>query len=69
MTGYFKYRITSDELQELIEGIEEYRRGLTPLVVPVTLIRHHVRKYDEPYLKGQYYLEPHPAEIMLRNHV
>lgn len=68
MTGYFKDRITSDERQELIEVIEEYRRGLTPLVVPVILIRHHVRKYDEPYLKGQYYLEPHPAEIMLRNH-
>jgi uncharacterized protein YbgA (DUF1722 family)/uncharacterized protein YbbK (DUF523 family) len=69
MAGYFKERTTADERQELVEVIEEYQKGLTPLIVPVTLIRHHVRKYDEPYLKGQYYLEPHPAELMLRNHV
>jgi uncharacterized protein YbgA (DUF1722 family) len=38
-------------------------------VVPLTLIRHHVRTFDVTYLAGQTYLEPHPKELMLRNHV
>jgi len=38
-------------------------------VVPVTLLNHYVRKYDKPYLKEQYFLNPHPVELMLRNHV
>jgi uncharacterized protein YbgA (DUF1722 family) len=46
-----------------------YRKGLLPLVVPLTLIRHHVRRLSVPYLQGQVYLEPHPRELMLLNHV
>ncbi|MHB8159173.1 MAG: DUF1722 domain-containing protein [Thermoleophilia bacterium] len=69
LMGYFKRTLAPDEKQELLEVIEECHRGLTPLVVPVTLIRHYVRKYDEPYLSRQLYLNPHPAELMLRNHV
>jgi len=49
--------------------IEDYRNGLVPLVVPLTLIRHYVRRFDVAYLRGQVYLEPHPKELMLRNHV
>ncbi|MFQ5843244.1 MAG: DUF1722 domain-containing protein, partial [Thermodesulfobacteriota bacterium] len=40
-----------------------------PLIVPITLINHYVRKYDQSYLKAQYYLHPHPLELQLRNHV
>lgn len=69
LMGYFKRTLAPDEKQELLGVIEEYHHGLTPLVVPVTLIRHYVRKYDEPYLSRQLYLNPHPAELMLRNHV
>ena len=69
MLGYFKKQLTADEKQEVLEVIEEYHRGLVPLVVPIVLIRHFVRKYNEPYLGGQYYLYPHPSELMLRNHV
>jgi uncharacterized protein YbgA (DUF1722 family)/uncharacterized protein YbbK (DUF523 family) len=69
LMGYFKRTLAPDEKQELLEVIEEHHRGLTPLVVPVTLIRHYVRKYNEPYLSRQLYLNPHPAELMLRNHV
>ena len=54
---------------ELLELIENYHRGLVPLIVPLMLIRHYVRKFNEPYLKKQYYLNPHPLELMLRNHV
>jgi uncharacterized protein YbgA (DUF1722 family) len=69
MMGYFKDRLTADEKQELIETIEKYHAGFVPLIVPITLLMHYVRKFDEPYLKEQYYLKPHPAELLLRNHV
>jgi uncharacterized protein YbgA (DUF1722 family)/uncharacterized protein YbbK (DUF523 family) len=69
LMGYFKGDLSPDEKQELREIIDLYHRGLVPLVVPVTLINHYVRKYDEPYLQGQWYLNPHPIELQLRNHV
>jgi uncharacterized protein YbgA (DUF1722 family) len=67
--GYFKKNLSGDEKKELLEIIDRYHRGLIPLVVPVTLLNHYVLSYDESYLKGQYYLNPHPVELMLRNHV
>lgn len=69
MMGHFRQFLTSDEKQELLEVIGRYRIRLIPLVVPVTLILHHVRKYDVAYLKRQVFLNPHPVELMLRNHV
>lgn len=66
--GYFRDRITADEKKELLDIIEQYRKELVPLIVPVTLIRHFVRKYGEEYLADQYYLDPHPLELKLRNH-
>ncbi len=68
MAGYFKKRLTPDGKKELGEVIENYHQGLLPLIVPVTLIAHYVRLYDEPYLRKQIYLHPHPIELMLRNH-
>jgi uncharacterized protein YbgA (DUF1722 family)/uncharacterized protein YbbK (DUF523 family) len=67
--GYFKKMIGPDQKQELLELIEHYSRGAVPLIVPVTLINHYVRLFDEPYLKQQVYLRPHPLELQLRNHV
>jgi len=67
--GYFKKYLSSDEKQELLDIIEDYHRQLVPLVVPITLLTHYVRKYREPYLERQHYLHPHPMELMLRNHV
>lgn len=67
--GYFKDQLTPDEKKELLEVINDYHKGLIPLIVPMVLLRHYVRKYDEPYLKRQHYLNPHPTELMLRNHV
>lgn len=69
MMGYFKEQLSSDEKQELLEVIDHYRQEYIPLVVPMTLINHYVRKYDQPYLKEQVYLNPHPLELQLRNHV
>ncbi|SHO49252.1 YbgA family protein [Desulfopila aestuarii] len=66
--GYFKKMLTSDEKQELLTIIDNFKEGLIPLIVPVTLINHYVRKYNEEYLADQYYLNPHPLELKLRNH-
>jgi uncharacterized protein YbgA (DUF1722 family)/uncharacterized protein YbbK (DUF523 family) len=69
MMGYFKEQLSSDEKQELLEVIDHYRKEYFPLIVPITLINHYVRKYNQPYLKQQVYLNPHPLELQLRNHV
>jgi uncharacterized protein YbgA (DUF1722 family)/uncharacterized protein YbbK (DUF523 family) len=67
--GYFKKDLSTDEKRELLQVVDEYRQGLIPLIVPVTLMNHYVRKYDEAYLQEQVYLNPHPLELQLRNHV
>jgi uncharacterized protein YbgA (DUF1722 family)/uncharacterized protein YbbK (DUF523 family) len=67
--GYFKKQLSSDEKQEVLELIQNYRSGHMPLIVPVTLMNHFVRKYRQPYLATQTYLNPHPIELQLRNHV
>ncbi|MGB7218542.1 MAG: DUF523 and DUF1722 domain-containing protein [Vicinamibacterales bacterium] len=69
MAGYFKDQLDRESKAELAAAIEDYRRELVPLVVPITLVRHHVRVHNVAYLAGQRYLEPHPKELMLRNHV
>jgi uncharacterized protein YbgA (DUF1722 family) len=67
--GYFKNLLDTDARAELLALIEDYHRGLVPLIVPITLVRHYVRLHGVSYLAGQTYLEPHPKELMLRNHV
>jgi uncharacterized protein YbgA (DUF1722 family)/uncharacterized protein YbbK (DUF523 family) len=69
MAGHLKKQLDADSRAELASCIDDYRRGLVPLVVPLTLIRHYVRLHQVKYLEGQVYLEPHPRELMLRNHV
>ena len=69
VVGYFRKQLDDDSRRELHGLLEDYRAGIVPLTVPITLIRHYVRKFDVPYLRGQYYLDPHPKELMLRNHV
>ena len=67
--GYFTDQLDSAARQELVELIADYGRGMLPLVVPLTLVRHYVRQFTIAYLQAQTYLEPHPKELMLRNHV
>ncbi len=67
--GYFKKQLTPDEKLELNEIMDQYYNGYFPLVVPLALLKHYVRKYKQPYLQEQCYLDPHPAELQLRNHV
>ena len=67
--GFFKKDLDRPAREELIEKIEDYRQGYVPLVVPLTLVNHYVRLLDVPYLSDQVYLNPHPKELALRNHV
>ncbi|GFO55504.1 hypothetical protein GMSM_25110 [Geomonas sp. Red276] len=66
--GYFKRELTPAEKEELLGVIEQYHQRLVPLVVPITLLKHYVNKYRQEYLQSQWYLSPHPIELMLRNH-
>ena len=69
LAGYLKRAIDADDRAEIAEVIGAYRRGEVPLIVPVTLLRHHFRRHPHPYVAGQVFLEPHPPELALRNGV
>ena len=69
MAGHLKKLLDADSKAELHQAIDDYRHGLVPLIVPVTLVRHFVRLHGVAYLAGQTFLAPHPKELMLRNHV
>ena len=69
IAGYFRDQLDPESRAELLELIEDHRNGLVPLVVPITLIRHHVRRLGIEYLQGQIYLAPHPKELALRRHM
>jgi len=69
MVGYFRGALDTASRDELLTAIDDHRRGLVPLIVPITLVKHHVRRFGVEYLAGQVYLDPHPKELMLRNHV
>lgn len=69
LLGYFKTLLNSEDRKDIADTIIAYKNGLLPLVVPITLISHYVRKFKIQYLLHQYYLSPHPKELMLRNHV
>ncbi|ACS79023.1 YbgA family protein [Maridesulfovibrio salexigens] len=67
--GHFKKDLSPDEKQEMLKLIDQFHKNLIPLIVPVTMLNHYVRKYGKTYLEQQFYLNPYPAELMLRNHV
>jgi uncharacterized protein YbgA (DUF1722 family)/uncharacterized protein YbbK (DUF523 family) len=69
MMGYFSKELAPAEREELTALIDDFRRQLAPLIVPLTLVRHHVNKYSVGYLQDQVYLHPSPKELLLRNHV
>jgi uncharacterized protein YbgA (DUF1722 family)/uncharacterized protein YbbK (DUF523 family) len=67
--GYFKERLGAHEKAELLGVIGEYHHGRTPLIVPLALIKHYVQIFHVSDILDQVYLNPHPIEVMLRNHV
>jgi len=67
--GYLKTRLDPLEKRELLAAIEDFRQGLLPLIVPIALLRFNINRHAVDYLRGQLYFEPHPKELLLRNHV
>jgi len=67
--GFMKNQLTKYDKSSIIKSIDDYHNGLVPLIVPITLIKNYIYKYDIDYIKDQIYLSPHPKEMMLRNHV
>ena len=65
--GYVSRHVDAADRAEMTEIIEHYRQGLVPLIVPITLLKHHFRRHPDPYIERQVYLTPHPKELMLRN--
>jgi len=65
--GYVKDSLTADDKQELLDIMDRYRNGLVPLIVPITLLKHYLRRFPDDYIREQVYLNPHPDELMLRN--
>jgi uncharacterized protein YbgA (DUF1722 family) len=70
LMGYLKNDLSSEDKQEVLALIEDYRQEIVLLIVPLTLLRHHLRRYPVPeWVHQQVYLRPHPKELILRNHV
>jgi uncharacterized protein YbgA (DUF1722 family)/uncharacterized protein YbbK (DUF523 family) len=67
--GYLKKVLDRDDKAELLDVIETYRLGQVPLIVPITLLKHHFRRHPDAYMARQIYLNPHPPELMLRNNI
>lgn len=67
LSGYLKQSISPEDKQEVQHVIGQYRHGIVPLVVPLTLLKHHFRQHPDPYIAQQLYLQPHPENLSLRN--
>ncbi len=67
--GYLRQNLDADDKAELSTVIENYRNGLLPLIVPITLLRHHFRKHPNDYITDSFYMAPHPGELMLLNNI
>jgi uncharacterized protein YbgA (DUF1722 family)/uncharacterized protein YbbK (DUF523 family) len=70
LMGFLKDDLATQDKRELLDLIEDYRQGLVPLIVPLTLLKHHLSRHEVPdWVRQQVYLHPYPKELMLRNHV
>ena len=67
--GYFKREIDNGDKQEIVDTIELYRKGMVPLVVPISLLKHHLRRNPVAWINDQAYMNPYPQELMLRNNI
>ena len=66
LLGYLKQELDADDKAELLEQIHAFRAGEAPLAAPLTLLRHHFRRFPHPYVAQQTYLYPDPRELLLR---
>ena len=67
LSGYLKTNLATDEKQEIHSLISQYRDGIIPLIVPVTMMRHHFKRHRYDYIDQQVYMQPYPDQLSLRN--
>ncbi|WP_434682057.1 DUF1722 domain-containing protein [Pseudomonas sp. R1-18] len=67
LSGYLKQTISAQDKQEIQQLISQYHQGIVPLIVPLTLLKHHFRQHPDPYVALQVYMQPHPENLSLRN--
>lgn len=67
LCGYLKQTISASDKEEVQQLISQYHQGIVPLIVPLTLLKHHFRQHPDPYVALQVYMQPHPENLSLRN--
>ena len=67
LLGYIKKQASARDKQKVLLMIEEYRQGLVPLIVPLSLLKHFLETHGSDYVNGQAYLSPYPEQLGLRN--
>lgn len=69
LMGYVKGKLSHEEKQELLEYIRDFQKFLVPLSVPLTLLRHHLRKAAHPWVERQSYLRPYPGKLLIHQEI
>lgn len=63
LLGFLRPALPGEERRAILEVIEDYRRGWTPLAAPLALVRHALRRTPHPWALSQVYLQPHPKAL------
>jgi uncharacterized protein YbgA (DUF1722 family)/uncharacterized protein YbbK (DUF523 family) len=65
--GYLKNKLTRDESRDIDEKIEQYRTNVIPLIVPMSLLSHQFKRFENDYISRQVFMSPYPEQLSLRN--
>lgn len=69
LVGYLKREVDSEVRRDILEVVEQYRRGEVNLTTPTTLLYHYLKLYGSEYVKEQRYFAPYPQSLGIRNTV
>lgn len=69
LVGYLKREVDAKVRQDILNVIEQYRRGEVNLTTPITLLYHYLKLYGSEYVKEQRYFTPYPQALGIRNTV
>jgi uncharacterized protein YbgA (DUF1722 family)/uncharacterized protein YbbK (DUF523 family) len=69
LVGYLKKTVDGNIRNEILDVIEQYRRGEVNLATPVTLLHHYLKLYGSDYVQQQRYFAPYPRALGIRNTV
>ena len=68
LLGHLATLIDKRERADILRVIAEYRQGRAPLIVPLTVLDHHLRLHGLDDVCQQQYLRLEPVELALRFH-